>query len=83
MAGPKIKGNQRLISHDHKAGYFWPGYVSGAGLVDRPIFLEITGGIELVKVLSVGKKEYSRYQLLLHLPPKTNMTIGKTTMHED
>ena len=30
-----IKGNQRLRSPDHKAGYFWGGYVARGGLVDQ------------------------------------------------
>ena len=34
-----IKGNQWLISPDHKAGYFCGGY-GGGGLVDEPWYLE-------------------------------------------
>ena len=30
-----IKGNQRFMSPDHKAGYFWGGYVARGGLVDQ------------------------------------------------
>ena len=31
-----IKGNQWLISPDHKAGYFWGGVRGPGGLVDQP-----------------------------------------------
>ena len=41
-----IKGNQWLISPDHKAGYFWGGYVRGGWLTSHDwkyMFQESTG----------------------------------------
>ena len=32
-----IKGNQTLISPDHKAGYFWGGYIGGDRLTSHDV----------------------------------------------
>lgn len=78
MAGPKIKGNQRLISHDHKACYFWWVWLTGH------FFGEITyQGIELYSRYYQWAKRNIPGTNSCYTPSKTDMIIGKTTINEN
>ena len=47
-----IKGNQWLISPDHKAGYFWGGVRGPGGWVDQPLLM----GGEFTKLSDTAKR---------------------------